>query len=153
MGEPGALRERLARLAACRAAIAHLAEEPVADAAADPARAAWRQEAMGRLTQDYRKRIDLLEDPVETQAPSFRPRHPRQCASAACATCWSWSCACRRCVERSALYAERQAQHINDESLRALVAEIDLAEVSLRKRLAVARSRTGQAERAEDRNT
>lgn len=42
-------------------------------------------------------------------------------------------------VERNTLYAERQAHRINDESLRALVGELDLAEISLRKRLAVAR--------------
>jgi len=41
-------------------------------------------------------------------------------------------------VERDALYAERQAHRINDEALRAMVSELDMAEVSLRKRLAVA---------------
>lgn len=152
MGEPGALREeRLARLAACRAAIAHLAEEPVADTTSDPAQAAWRQEAMGRLTQDYRKRIDLLEDPVESHAPELQAEAPEAVRQRRLRYLLELELRLQTLrVERSALYAERQAQHINDESLRALVGEIDLAEVSLRKRLAVARSRTGQAGAAED---
>ena len=42
-------------------------------------------------------------------------------------------------VERHTIYAERQHDQINDESLRSLVAELDLTEISLRKRLEVAR--------------
>ena len=42
-------------------------------------------------------------------------------------------------AERHTIYAERQHDHINDESLRSLVAELDLTEISLRKRLDVAR--------------
>lgn len=39
-----------------------------------------------------------------------------------------------------------QAHRINDETLRALVAELDLSEVPLRKRLAVARRALGLPE-------
>ena len=46
-------------------------------------------------------------------------------------------------LERETLYAERHAHHINDETLRALVGELDLSEVSLRKRLAAARRAAG----------
>ena len=42
-------------------------------------------------------------------------------------------------IERDTLYAERHAHRINDESLRSLVAELDLSEISLIKRLKVAR--------------
>ena len=42
-------------------------------------------------------------------------------------------------IERNTLYAERHAHRINDESLRNIVAEIDLADIALRKRLEVAR--------------
>ena len=41
-------------------------------------------------------------------------------------------------TERATLYAERRARRINDEALRRLVAEIDMAQVSLQRRLAVA---------------
>ena len=52
-----------------------------------------------------------------------------------------------RCIhqERDALYAERQAHRINDESLRRLVSELDMQEVSLRKRLVVARRAAASA--------
>ena len=46
-------------------------------------------------------------------------------------------------IERDTLYAERQAHRINDEALRALVSELDMSEVSLRKRLAVSRKAAG----------
>ena len=46
-------------------------------------------------------------------------------------------------VERDTLYAERQAHRSNDETLRAMVSELDMAEVALRKRLVVARRAAG----------
>ena len=42
-------------------------------------------------------------------------------------------------AERNALYAERRANRINDESLRRLGGELDLQEVALRQRLRTAR--------------
>lgn len=128
-GEPVSAREeRSARLVACRASITHLALPPKAgSASSDPDWVSQHQEAVGRLTQDYRKRMDLLEEPrrylveMELRLESLH-------------------------VERNTLYAERQAQGINDESLRALVVELDLSEVSLRKRLVVARSAAEPAE-------
>ena len=47
--------------------------------------------------------------------------------------------------ERTTLYAERQAHRINDESLRSLVSELDLQEVSMGKRLRAARRAAGMA--------
>lgn len=44
---------------------------------------------------------------------------------------------------RDTLYAERQAHRINDETLRAMVSELDMSEVALRKRLVVARRAAG----------
>jgi CPA1 family monovalent cation:H+ antiporter len=140
-GEPVAAREeRRARLAACRAAIARLAAAPGGAQAADAAWLAQRQEAAGRLTQDYRKRIDLLEDPAAPRSPEAQAESPEALQQRR-----------RRYLvekelrlealhgERDALYAERHAHRINDESLRTLVEELDLAEVSLRNRTAAAR--------------
>jgi CPA1 family monovalent cation:H+ antiporter len=148
-GEPLRLREeRRARLTACRAVIAQLAQmaQPSqgGEMASDPERQSQHQEAVGRVTQDYRKRIDLLEDAApgtpERQAES--PAAVRQRRRRYLVEMEMRLQALH--VERSVLYAERQAHRINDESLRALVAELDLSEVSLRKRLAVVRRATGQ---------
>ena len=46
-------------------------------------------------------------------------------------------------AERDFYYAERQAHRINDESLRSLVSELDMQEIAMRKRLAVARRAAG----------
>jgi len=133
--------ERQARLAACHAAIAGIALSNEERDQADPQWIAQYQEAAGRLTQDYRRRIDLLDDSdnaaaapeIEAQSPeALRQRRQRYLVALELHL---------KCLhtERAALYAERQARHINDETLRHLVAEIDLAEVALQRRLAVAR--------------
>lgn len=146
-GEPASVvEERHARLAACQAAIARLV--PDADELArhgdDPTWLAQYQEVSGRLTQDYRKRIDLLDDgstattpEAQAEAPDVRQQRRMR---------YLMELELRlRCLhaERDALYDERHAHRINDESLRSLVAEIDLSEVSLRKRLEVARHAVG----------
>ena len=144
-GEPLSAREdREARLAACRAAIEFLAR-PVHDAPAEDG--TWRAqhlEAVGRLTQDYRKRMDMLDAPQTSQTPEAQAESPeavRQRRQRYLVEMELRLDAMR--TEREALYAERQGHRINDETLRALVAEIDLSEVSLRKRLAVARRALG----------
>lgn len=146
-GEPLLAREdREARLAACRAAIAFLARPPVPSSADEPERGALHQEASGRLTQDYRKRIDMLEAPDATQTPEAQAEGPdavRERRQRYLAEMELRLQALR--VEREALYAERHAQRINDETLRALVAELDLSEIALRKRLTVARRALGLA--------
>jgi len=142
--EPIEVREeREARLAACRAAIAGMALEPARLAAADPQWLTQYQEAVGRLTQDYRKRTDLLDDDAaatpEAQAES--PEAMRQLRQRYVIEL-ELRLKCLK-IERDTLYAERHAHRINDESLRSLVAELDLSEVSLRKRLKVARQAAG----------
>jgi CPA1 family monovalent cation:H+ antiporter len=98
------------------------------------------QESAGRLTQEYRKRIDLLEDtPVPTtpemlaESPDVVQQRRRRYVVELELRLTSLH------VERDALYAERQAHRINDESLRSLVSELDLQEVPLRRRLGIAR--------------
>jgi CPA1 family monovalent cation:H+ antiporter len=106
----------------------------------DPDRLAQIQEAVGRLTQDYRKRIDLLEDPATPTTPEAQAESPEAVRQRRQRYLLEMELRLQALhVERNALYAERQAHRINDESLRALVGELDMAEVSLRKRLAVAR--------------
>jgi len=145
-GEPLAVREeRAARLAACQAAIAGMALDKSQAQAADAQWLAQYQEAAGRLTQDYRKRIDLLDEDAasattpEAQADSPESVHQRRLRYV---VELELRLQCLK-VERDALYAERHAHRINDESLRSLVAELDLSEVSLRRRLAVARHAAG----------
>ncbi|MFT4195743.1 Na+/H+ antiporter [Ottowia sp.] len=139
---PEAREERLARLAACRAAMACVARASADWVASHPEDAADYDEAAGQLTQDYRQRIDLLDDDDPhavantPEAQAVRARKRRYVAELALRL------ACLK-AERDALYAERHAHRINDESLRSLVRELDLSEISLRKRLAAARQAVG----------
>lgn len=135
--------ERLARLAACQAAITQLAR---LSPEAEPERLALVQESVGRITQDYVRRIEMLEEPssggaeqpAATTPDVLRQRRQRYVIEL------ELRLSSLR-AERDALYAERQAQRINDASLRELVTEIDLAEVSMRRRLEVARHAAEQA--------
>ena len=136
--------ERLARTAACQAAIASLA---LPEDQAQQHSAQWlaqHQEVAGRITQEYRNRIQLLDEsgvantPVaQSDSPEVvherRMRYLREI---------ELRLHCIQ-VERNTLYAERQAHRINDEMLRSMVSELDMSEVSLRKRLAVARRAVG----------
>ncbi len=144
-GEPASQREeRMARLAACRAAITYLALPPPPAQAADPVRLSQHQEAVGRLTQDYRKRIDLLEEPAAPSTPEAKADSPEAVLQRRQRYVVELEMRLQSLhVERSTLYAERQVHHINDASLRTLVTELDLAEESLRRRLAVARQAAG----------
>lgn len=146
-GEPAlAVEERHARLTACHAAIARLVPDAaeLARHADDPTWLAQYQEVSGRLTQDYRKRIDLLDDGSAATTPEAQAETPdvRQQRRMRYLMELELRLRCLR-AERDALYAERHAHRINDESLRSLVAELDLSETSLRKRLAVARHAAG----------
>ncbi len=144
-GEPVAAREeRAARVAACEAAIGRLAEPPHDARAAD---SVWRtqyQEAAGRLMQDYRKRIDLLEDPAVPQTPEAQAESPEAVRQRRQRYLVEMELRLEMLrLERETLYAERNAHRINDESLRTLVEELDLSEVSLRNRAAAARRALG----------
>lgn len=144
-GEPAARREeRNARLAACKAAIAHMARAQPPAGLGGPDALAQLQESVGRLTQDYRKRIDLLEDPGVPSTPEAQADSPEAVRQRRQRYLVEMELRLQALhVERDTLYAERQAHRINDASLRALVAELDLAEVALRKRLVVARQAAG----------
>ncbi len=133
--------ERKARIAACRAAINSLA---ISDdnAARQPTEwQAQQHEIEGRIAREYRNRIDLLDDDrspdtAEAQdAASPEAVHNRRLRYVAEL---EMRLNCIK-VERHTIYAERQHNRINDESLRSLVQELDLSEITTRKRLEVAR--------------
>ncbi len=144
-GEPESAREeRHARLAACKAAIAGMVLAKEQGEAADPQWLAQYQESAGRLTQEYRRRIDLLEDPAQPATPEAHSEAPDVVRQRRHRYVVELELRLKSLhIERDALYAERHAHRINDESLRSLVAELDLAEISLRKRLDVARRAAG----------
>ncbi|WP_213767453.1 Na+/H+ antiporter [Caballeronia sp. dw_19] len=144
-GEPTSAREeRRARVAACKAAIANMVLGKEQAESADPQWLSQYQESAGRLTQEYRKRIDLLEDPAPPATPEARAKAPDAIRQRRHRYVVELELRLKSLhVERDALYAERHVHHINDESLRSLVAELDLAEASLRKRLDVARQAAG----------
>jgi CPA1 family monovalent cation:H+ antiporter len=130
--------ERQARLAACQAAIAAMTLSQAELDRADPQWIEQYQEVAGRLAQDYRKRIGLLDESdgtpeAKAQAPEALRQRRRHYVVAL-----ELRLKCLH-IERATLYAERYAHRINDDALRRLVAEVDLAEVSLQRRLAVAR--------------
>ncbi len=144
-GEPLSTREeRHARLVACRAAIASMALSQEQAGASDPDWVAQYQEVVGRMTQDYRKRIDLLDESATAATPEAKADAPDaiQARRERYVLELETRLQCLK-VERHTLYAERHAHRINDESLRSLVQELDLSEVSLSRRLAVARHSAG----------
>ena len=129
--------ERLARLTACKAAIASLTLSEEDKQAHDEQWVAQYQEVVGRIIQEYRSRIELLEENlnkagVEETDEVVEERRERYIRE------MELRLKCLK-VERDTLYAERQAHRINDEVLRAAVSELDLAEVSLTKRLNVSK--------------
>ncbi|HRP28622.1 MAG TPA: Na+/H+ antiporter, partial [Burkholderiaceae bacterium] len=139
---PRARRE--ARLAACRAAIAYLVQTPRKAQTTDPEQLTQQQEAAGRLTQDYRKRIDLLDEAEDARTPETQADAPDAVRERRQRYLVEMDLRLQTLrVERDTLYAERHAQRINDEVLRTLVAELDLSEVSLRRRIAAARRTLG----------
>jgi Na+/H+ antiporter len=138
---PTVREERLARIAACKAAMATLAQSEQQLPTEDTEKIAQFQEAAGRLAQEYRNRITLLDDnsgimsspEAQREAPEMvRQRKERYVVELRLRL---------HCIaqERQSLYAARQAHHINDDTLRSLVQELDLSEISLRKRLEAAR--------------
>ena len=142
---PTVREERIAREQACMAAMGKLtlSEEEVQNR--DPEWVTMRQEVIGHLTQEYRNRIQLLDDgsgtalslEAQREAPEVvRQRKLRYVMEIETRI---------ECIhaERNFYYAERQAHRINDESLRSLVSELDMQEIAMRKRLVVARRAAG----------
>ncbi|MGE8397495.1 MAG: cation:proton antiporter, partial [Comamonas sp.] len=139
--------ERAARTAACKAAIASLTMTEDDVQKHDEEWVAQYQEVVGRITQEYRNRIHLLEDnagvatTTEAQRDSAEMVHERRLRYV---KEMELRLHCLQ-VERDTLYAERQAHRINDEMLRSAVSELDMAEVALRKRLDISRRAAGLA--------
>ena len=144
---PKLREERLARENACLAAIASitLSEEDIETHS--PEWVAMHQEVVGHVTQEYRHRIQILDDgsgtvstlEAQAEAPdAVAQRKHRYVVEIETRL---------RCIraERDFYYGERQVHRINDESLRSLVSELDMQEISMRKRLAVARRAAGLA--------
>ena len=136
--------ERAARVVACKAAIASLTLTEEDAQKHNEEWVAQYQEVVGRITQEYRNRIHLLDDAaaassLEAQRDAPEMVHERRLRYV---KEMELRMHCIQ-VERDTLYAERQAHRINDEMLRAAVSELDMAEVSLRKRLDVARRAAG----------
>ncbi|MDL5035980.1 Na+/H+ antiporter [Comamonas resistens] len=144
---PTVREERLAREQACMAAMTRLTLTEEEIQKRDPEWVAMRQEVNGHLIQEYRNRIQLLDDgsgavqSIESlrEAPEVvRQRKLRYVLEIETRI---------ECIhaERDFYYAERQAHRINDESLRSLVSELDMQEIAMRKRLVVARRAAGLA--------
>ena len=133
--------ERKARIAACRAAINSLAVSDD-DAARQPTEwQAQQHEIEGRIAREYRNRIDLLDDdklPDAADAEDMNSPEAVQQRRLRYVAELEMRLNCIK-VERHTIYAERQHNRINDESLRSLVQELDLSEITTRKRLEVAR--------------
>ena len=136
--------ERAARTAACKAAIASLTITESDVQQHDEQWLAQYQEVVGRITQEYRNRIHLLDDSgvaTSTEAQRDTPEMVQERRERYVKE-MELRLHCIQ-VERDTLYAERQAHRINDETLRAMVSELDMSEVALRKRLVVARKAAG----------
>lgn len=137
--------ERAARIAACKAAIASLTMTVEEAQEHDEQWVAQYQEVVGRITQEYRNRIHMLDDASGVATSTEAQRDTPEMVQERRMRYMKEMELRLRClqVERDTLYAERQAHRINDEMLRSSVSELDMAEVSLRKRLAVARRAAG----------
>lgn len=137
--------ERAARIAACKAAIASLTMTVEEAQGHDEQWVAQYQEVVGRITQEYRNRIHMLDDASGVATSTEAQRDTPEMVQERRMRYMKEMELRLRClqVERDTLYAERQAHRINDEMLRSSVNELDMAEVSLRKRLAVARRAAG----------
>ncbi|MPM63703.1 hypothetical protein SDC9_110585 [bioreactor metagenome] len=145
-GEPATVREeRLAREASCHAAMSELTLSDEEVQTHSPEWVAMHQEVMGHLMQEYRNRLQLLDDAtgVATSLESAReaPEVVQQRKQR-----YVLEIEMRlRCIraERDAVYAERHKHLINDETLRTIVSELDLQEISMRKRQLAARRAAG----------
>ena len=136
--------ERVARAAACHAAIASLTMTEEEVQTHDAQWIAQHQEVAGRITQEYRNRLHLLDDTGVANSAEAQQDSPEVVQERRLRYLREMELRLRCTqIERDALYIERYAHRINDETLRAIVSELDMAEVSLRKRLLVARRAAG----------
>lgn len=136
--------ERLARTRASQAAIASLALSEEDTQHHGTQWLAQHQEVVGRITQEYRNRLQMLDETgiansAEAQSDTPEAVHERRLRYV---REMELRLHCIQ-VERETLYAERHAHRINDAMLRALVQELDMSEISLRKRLDLGRRAAG----------
>ncbi|MCP1638207.1 Na+/H+ antiporter [Kerstersia gyiorum] len=137
--------ERLARIQACQQAISSMAITDAEIAAHDEKWLTQHQEIIGLLTKEYRRRIEMME--------AHQAEGEEDAESNADGTTDSRAVIERKQryiieqelrlrglqAERRAIYAQRRKNLINDETMRGLVQEIDMAEISLKRRLAANR--------------
>ncbi|CAM4077741.1 Na+/H+ antiporter [Kerstersia similis] len=137
--------ERLARIQACQQAINSMAITDAEIASHDEKWLTQHQEIIGLLTKEYRRRIEMMEahqpegneDPEEdaegqSDSRAIIERKQRYIIEQEMRLRGLQA-------ERRAIYAQRRKNLINDETMRGLVQEIDMAEISLKRRLAANR--------------
>ncbi|MGO3742047.1 Na+/H+ antiporter [Kerstersia sp.] len=137
--------ERLARIQACQQAINSMAITDAEIAAHDAKWLTQHQEIIGLLTKEYRRRIEMMEahqaegadDPEKevdglSDSRAVIERKQRYLIEQEMRLRGLQA-------ERRAIYALRRKNLINDETMRGLVQEIDMAEISLKRRLAANR--------------
>lgn len=136
--------ERQARTRASQAAIASLALSEEERQSHSPQWLAQHQEVVGRIVQEYRNRLQMLDETGVANSPEAQSDTPEAVHERRLRYVREMELRlhCIQ-VERDTLYAERHAHHINDAMLRALVRELDMSEISLRKRLDLGRRAAG----------
>lgn len=138
--DPLAREQRQARIVECNAALAQLAQTLSQVAAGDAARLARMQDVVGRISADYRQRLQMLEGPPADNEPEVQAESPDALQERRLTVLTEMEVRLDVLhAERDALYAERKANRINDDSLRLLGGELDLLDIALREQLAVAR--------------
>ncbi|MDH5856316.1 Na+/H+ antiporter [Lampropedia aestuarii] len=138
--------ERRARVAACHAALVSLQEQDQVQGQKEETsgeQAMWVA-VMGRVAQDYRDRLGALDDTSDPDLAQLRDRmqHVRSVELGMELRLIGLQ------AEREEFYHLRRKHLINDDSLRLLVDELDLAEVALIRRRKAAKLNRQQAEEA-----
>lgn len=138
--------ERRARVAACHAALLTLQDQDQLQgqkAETSGEQALWVA-VMGRVAQDYRDRLGALDDTSDPDIAHLRERvqHVRSVELDMELRLIGLQ------AERDEIYRLRRKHLINDDSLRLLVSELDLAEVALIRRRKAAKLNRQQAEDA-----
>ena len=142
--DPLAREQRQARIVECNAALAQLAQTLSQVPAGDAANLARMQDVVGRISADYRQRLQMLEGPPAGNEPEVEAESPDALKERRLTVLTEMEVRLDVLhAERDALYAERKANRINDDSLRLLGGELDLLDIALRQQLVVARRDAG----------
>ncbi|THT98732.1 Na+/H+ antiporter [Lampropedia puyangensis] len=134
--------ERHARVAACHAALVALQAEEAAPGSSGEQ--ALRAAVLGRVAQDYRERLNALDDTSDPDLVKLRERvqHGKTLELDMGLRLKGVQ------AEREEIYRLRRKHLINDDSLRRLVSELDLAEVAINRRMEAAQLNRQVAEAA-----